>query len=177
VLRTVAAAVALPGAGASALTLRLSVAAGGWLAVLPEPTVVATGACHRATTLADVETGGALLLREEVLLGRHGEPGGRYRGLLRVDVGGVPLLRHQLDLDGADPAGLAPESMVGARASGTLLHVNPQWTEPGCRPAGAAGTQLAAMPLAGPGLLVTALCDDALAVRRHLDQHLPDPVR
>jgi urease accessory protein len=177
VLRTVAAAVVLPGAGASALTLRLSVAAGGRLAVLPEPTVVAAGACHQATTLAEVEAGGALLVREEVLLGRHGEPGGRYRGLLRVDVDGVPLLRHQLDLDGADPATLAPESMVGARASGTLLQVDPKWTDPGRRPAGVVGPQLAAMPLAGPGLLVTALCEDALALRGNLDQHLPAAAR
>jgi urease accessory protein len=176
VLRGVAATVALPGpgrSGPSSLTLRLSVAAGGRLAVLPEPTVLAAGACHRASTLAEVETGGALLLREEVLLGRHGEPGGSYHGLLRVDAGGRPLLRHRLDLDGTDPATLGPESMVGARAIGTLLQVDPQWTDPACRPPAAAGPQLAAMPLAGPGLLVTALADDALTLRRLLDDHLP----
>jgi urease accessory protein len=177
VLRAVAAAVVLPGTGASALTLRLSVAAGGRLTVLPEPTVVAAGACHHASTLAEVETGGALLLREEVLLGRHGEPGGRYRGLLRADVGGLPLLRHQLDLDGADPANLAPESMVGARATGTLLQVDPQWMDADRRPAGSADPQVAAMPLAGPGLLVTALCDDALTLRGLLDRHLPATAR
>jgi urease accessory protein len=179
VLRTVAAAVVLPGAGGcpSRLTLRLSVAAGGRLTVLPEPTVVASNAVHQATTLAEVETGGTLLIREEVLLGRHGEPGGRYRGLLRADVGGVPLLRHQLDLDGALAGDRAPETTMGARATGTLLHIDPQWTDPDRRPAGSADAQVAAMPLAGPGLLVTALCDDALALRGLLDRHLGESGR
>jgi urease accessory protein len=179
VLRAVAATVALPGApdaDPSTLTLRLSVATGGRLAVLPEPTVIAAGACHRAATYAEVEAGGALSIREEVLLGRHGEPGGRYRGLLHVNAAGHPLLRHQLDLDGTDPTALAPESMVGARAVGTLLHVDPQWTDPRLRPPGSATATVAAMPLAGPGLLVTVLGADALDLRRHLDAYLPGPV-
>ncbi|MEN3357403.1 MAG: urease accessory protein [Mycobacteriales bacterium] len=178
VLRTVAASVVLPGPGPSAFTVRLSVAAGGRLTVLPEPTVVAAGACHRASTLAEVEAGGALLLREEVLLGRHGEPGGRYRGLLRVDVGGAPLLRHRLDLDGTDPATVSPASMVGATAVGTLLQIAPQWTDPAARPAGTVSPTCAVMPLAGPGLLVTALRADALDLRRDLDaqvSYLPPP--
>jgi urease accessory protein len=178
-LRTVAATVALPGAsGPSRLTVRLSVAAGGRLAVLPEPTVIAAGADHHTSTYAEVAAGGALTVREEVLLGRHGEPGGRYRGLLHVNVAGRPLLRHRLDLDGADPAALAPESIVGARAVGTQLQVDPRWVDPqwtdgAAGPAGAAGPSSAAMRLAGPGLLVTALGDDALAVRRELDPYLP----
>lgn len=181
VLRTVAATVALPGpptaAGPSTFTLRLSVAAGGRLAVLPEPTVIAAGAYHRASTYAEVEAGGTLSIREEVLLGRHGEPGGRYRGILHVNVAGQPLLRHQLDLDGADPATLAPDSMVGARAVGTLLLVDPQWTDPARRPPGSASrtatAATAAMPLAGPGLLVTVLGADAIGLRHQLDPHLP----
>ncbi len=175
VLRTVAATVVLPGPGPSTLTVTVSVAAGGRLAVLPEPTVIAAGACHRASTLVEVEAGGVLLLREEVLLGRHGEPGGRYHGRLHADAAGAPLLRHRLDLDGADPATRAPASMVGAGAVGTLLQIDPQWTVQ--RPAGTAGPTCAAMPLAGPGLLVTALHTDALDLRRELDQHLPDWIR
>lgn len=173
VLRAVAATVALPGAGPSRFTLRLSVAAGARLAVLPEPTVLATGARHEASTLAEVATGGTLLIREEVLLGRHGEPGGHYRGLLRVDAGGRPLLRHQLELDGAPAGRRAPAAALAARATGTLLQVAPQWTDPDRRPAGSASTEVAALPLAGPGLLVTALGADALRVRQLLDGHLP----
>src|SRR5205823_4301611 len=77
VVRPVAAAVALPGTGgSSSFTWLLSVAAGGRLAVLPEPTVVAAGADHRTHTSAGVAAGGAVVLREEVLLGRYGEIGG-----------------------------------------------------------------------------------------------------
>jgi urease accessory protein len=164
----VAATVVLPGPAPSSYTLWLSIAAGGRLAVLPEPTVVAAGARHHTAVEATVEAGGALVLREEVLLGRSGEPGGALRSLLRVDVAGVPLLRHELTLDGADPDTLAPAGMVGARGTGTLLSVDPQWTDEATRPAGWATAHAAGLPLAGPGLLVTALATDALTLRRRL---------
>jgi urease accessory protein len=166
-LRTVAATVALPGRGESVLRLSLSVGPGGRLAVLPEPTVVAAGARHRVRTVAEVAAGGALTLREEVILGRHGEAGGAYRGLSWVNVDDAPLLRHELVLDGADPATVGPASAIGARACGALLTVDPAWT-PGRRPEGWAGTGAAALPLAGPGLLVTAVADDARTLRARL---------
>jgi urease accessory protein len=168
VLRTVAATVAL--AGASRFTWVLAVARGGRLAVLPEPTVVAAGADHHATTRAAVEGGGALVLREEVLLGRYGERGGRHRGTVAVDADGVPLLRSEVTLDGADPATSGPASAVAGRACGSLLVVYPDGAS---RPAGAAGPGWAAMPLAGPGLLVAATCDDAAEVRAALDRWQP----
>ena len=206
VLRTVAAAVALPGAGGgSSFTWTLSVAAGGRLAVLPAPIVVATGADHRTRTRAEVAGGGALVVREEVLLGRHGEAGGAYRGTLAVDVAGRPLLRSELTLDGTDPVTFGPASAVGARACGSLLVVDPAWRDPQRRPPGeattaattesttgtgsrtgtgvgtgtgtggasGAGTESAAMPLAGPGLLVTVTGPDARGVRAVLERHLP----
>jgi urease accessory protein len=173
VLRTVAAAVALRGAGGgSSFTWDLSVAAGGRLAILPEPTIVATGARHHATTCARIEDGGALVLREEVLLGRHGEPGGRYQATVTVDVGGAPLLRSELCLDGTDPVTAGPASAIGARACGSLLLVDPAYRDR--RPLGWADREAAAMPLAGPGLLVTASGSDARIIRAHLDQSLPN---
>jgi urease accessory protein len=170
-LRTVAATVVLPGRGESVLRLALSVGAGGRLTVLPEPTVVATRARHVMRTNAEVAAGGALVLREEVILGRHGETGGAYRGLSRVDVAGAPLLRHELALDGADPATVGPASAVAARACGALLVVDPAW-DAANRPAGWADTGAAALPLAGPGLLVTAVADDARTLRARLTRTL-----
>jgi urease accessory protein len=161
-LRTVGATVALPGRGESRLTLRLTVAAGATLAVLPEPTVVADGARHLTRTYAEVEDGGALTVREEVVIGRHGERGGCWSGLLRVDVAGRPLLRHRLDLAGIPRTG----SLLGARAVGTLLHVGPQWTDVPAY----ADRDRAVMPLAGPGVLHTALADDAATLRTLLDR-------
>jgi urease accessory protein len=174
VVRTVAAAVALPGAGGwSAYTWVLSVAAGGRLAVLPEPTVVAAGADHRSHLQAAVADGGELVLREEVLLGRHGEVGGRYRSRTWVDVAGRPLLRSELALDGADPVSTGPASAVGGRACGSLLVVDPAYRQR--PPPGWACDGAAAMPLAGPGLLVSATAADAPTVRAHLDRHLRAP--
>lgn len=117
-LRTVGATVALPGTGASQLTLLITVAEGGRLVVLPEPTVVAARATHHTRTEAEVAAGGVLVLREEVVLGRYGEAGGAYRGCLRVDVAGAPLLRHELVLDAA---ATARGAVTGARACGSLL--------------------------------------------------------
>jgi len=162
-LRTVGATIALPGPSESSMTLLLNVAGGGRLVVLPEPTVVAARARHRTSVEAQVEAGGVLHVREEVVLGRHGETGGAYRGRLRVDVAGAPLLRHELVLDGAD---LSRASVTGARACGSLLVVDPQWTGQAH-----ADQNVAVLQLAGPGTLVTALADDALTLRRRLDAH------
>ena len=86
-LRTVAASVALPGldGGESLLTVTATVAAGGRLEYLPEPVVVADGARHATDIRVSVAEGGSLVLRDELILGRHGERGGAYRGSLRVD--------------------------------------------------------------------------------------------
>lgn len=157
-LRTVGATVALPGPGESTFTLRLRVA--GRLAVLPEPTVVAARARHRTLVEAEVADGGVLHVREEVILGRHGETGGAYRGRLRVDIDGAPLLRSEVVLDGADTA---RASVTGARACGSLLVVDPAWT-----PAAHATETVAVLPLAGPGTLVTALAADARTLRASL---------
>jgi urease accessory protein len=174
-VRSVAAAVALPGAGGcSSFAWTLSVADGGRLAVLPEPTVVADGAEHRAIVRAEVAAGGALVLREEVLLGRHGERGGRHLSSVRVDAGGRPLLRSDLILDGADPVSTGPASAVGARACGSLLLVDPVYADR--PPPGWAGPQATAMPLAGPGLLVSAVGNDAGAVRTCLDAWTLTPI-
>ncbi|MQA79899.1 MAG: urease accessory protein UreD [Streptosporangiales bacterium] len=169
-VRTVAATVALPGAGESSMTWRLHVAAGARLVVAPEPTVVATGARHCTRIEADVDATGFLTVREEVQLGRYGEPGGVHRGRIRVDVAGTPLLRHELTLDGTDPVTVGRASAIGARAYGSLLTIDPTWTDERRRKAALAEPGLAVLPLAGPGVLVTALDADARLLRDRLDR-------
>ncbi len=123
--------------------------------MLPEPTVVAARARHRSVIEAYVEVGGVLRIREEVVLGRHGELGGAYRGLLRVDLAGAPLLRHELVLDGADPVSTGRGSAIGARTVGSLLVVDPEWTPPSLE-----GPDAAILALAGGGWLLTELAAD-----------------
>ncbi|MBL7522321.1 urease accessory protein UreD [Frankia sp. CNm7] len=186
VLRSVAATLAMPGhgPGPSVTRIHAEVAAGGALDLLPEPTVAVRGCDHRMVGRAVVAAGGWLRWREEILLGRFGEPSGHVETDLRVDVrapgGDRPLLRQRLPL-GPDVPGLAGAAVVGsARAVGSLLVAAPAAPD-GAGPAGlglaaavtpATGGALAGgaavLPLAGPGILVTALAADAVTLRRHL---------
>lgn len=169
-LRSVAASVALPGpdGGESVLTVTATVAKGGVLEHLPEPVVVADGARHTTDIKVDLAAGAALVLRDEIILGRHGERGGACRTRLRVDYDGRPLLRHDVAVDGTDEVSLGPAVLAGRRAYGTLLSAG-EFAADRRPPASRVRADVAVMPLAGPGVLVTALAADSLALRRLLD--------
>jgi urease accessory protein len=188
-VRTAAASIALPGPDGleSVLRVTVDVAAGARLEYLPEPVVVSAGARHATIIRVTLAEGASLLLRDEVLLGRHGEAGGASRTELRVSYAGRPLLRQSLEVSGTDTADLGPAVLAGHRAVGTLLHVDPALE---VRPVGAKGPPavdadraaaavdavaaeagqptVAVMPLAGPAVLVTALANDAVTLRRRL---------
>jgi urease accessory protein len=166
-VRTTAATVALPGPddAESVLTVTATVSAGARLEYLPEPVVVAVGARHATVFRVALAEGASLLLRDELILGRHGEPGGTSRTSLRVDYGGRPLLRQSLEVTGTEAASLGPAILAGHRAAGTLLHAGPG---AGADQPAHADAEVAVMPLAGPGILVTALANDAVALRRRL---------
>jgi urease accessory protein len=166
-LRTVAASLALPGLDGeeSLLTVTATVAAGGRLEYLPEPVVVADGARHVAGIRVSVAEGGSLVLRDELILGRHGERGGAYRASLHADYAGRPLLRQELDVSGTDAVAGGPAILSGHRAVATLLQVDPALAA--VPPA--AGPWVAVMPLAaGPAVLTTALANDAPTLRKSL---------
>jgi urease accessory protein len=172
-LRTSAASVALPGLDGLESELRVSVTvdAGGRFEYLPEPLVVADGARHATLLSVTLAVNASLVLRDEVLLGRHGEAGGSARTDLRVSYAGRPLLRHALTISGTDPVTLGPAILAGHRAFGTLLKVN--HTGSADVPA-SASTEVAVMPLAGPGVLMTALARDAVALRQRLGTFLSE---
>lgn len=166
-VRSAAAAVALPGLDGleSVLTVTATVGTGARLEYLPEPVVVAARARHATDIRVILAEGASLLLRDELILGRHGEPGGTARTLLRVDYAGRPLLRQSLEVCGEDEASMGPAVLAGHRAVGTLVRAGP------AREAGSGGCMpgVAVMPLAGPGVLVTALADDAVTLRKRLE--------
>jgi urease accessory protein len=169
-LRTVAASVALPGLdeAESLLSVTVTVEPGGTLEYLPEPVVIADGARHATDIRVTLAEGATLALRDELILGRHGERGGGYRNTLRVDYAGRPLLRQSLEVSGADDVAAGPAILAGHRACGTLLHVGPGL--PGSLlDARHADQRVAVMPLAtGPAVLVTALANDAVTLRQRL---------
>lgn len=186
------------GAGPSVLEIHADVAAGGALDLLPEPTVAVRGCRHRMVGRATVAAGGWLRWREEILLGRFHEPSGHLETDLRVDVGApaapggptagyLPLLRQQLTL-GPDVPGIAGAALLGAaRCVGSLLvaappgpageseatasalaRVTASVSAASSRAGGGDSGGVAVLPLAGPGVLVTALAPDAVTLRRRL---------
>jgi urease accessory protein len=191
-MRSAAASIALPGLDGSESVLRVSVsvAAGGRLEYLPEPVVVSAGARHATLVSVTLAAGASLAFRDELLLGRHGEAGGSARTELRVDYAGRPLLRQSLSVSGTDPAALGPAVLAGHRAVGSLLLVDGAAAdERGASQRGVCGgpssphgdacgardgigeratPERAVMRLAGPGVLVTALADDAVTLRQRL---------
>lgn len=134
----------------------ITVGPGGRLDWAPEPVIVTDGAVFDTSLRVDLGTGGSALLREIVVLGRHGCRGGRYRGHLAVTVDGDPLLAHTMVLDGADPALCGPGGTAGARAVGTLLLAG------GTGPGGAGegpGVRWAWSALDGDGAVLMAVGD------------------
>jgi urease accessory protein len=161
-VRSAATALALPGDGESTLTVRAEVEAGGRLDFAPEPTVAAAGCHHRARADIALSEGATLRWYEELILGRHLENPGRHTSRFDVTVDGIPLLRHELRLD--DPRTYTSHAVLaGAKAVGSVLLVGPDLTRESHTAAG-----LAVLPLAGPGVLITATAANSAALRRLL---------
>lgn len=169
-----AATIAHPGPHADAISWAVSarIGADSELRWHPLPTVVAAGARYHSSFRAEVAPDGVLVAREEIALGRHGEPGGEYRGTLAVTVGGHPLVVHTTVLDGADRDLSGPAGSGGHRIVGSML-VATATPAPAELPTGEliadADVQWSVLPLDGPGYLVLALGDSAHAVRAVLD--------
>jgi urease accessory protein len=173
VLRTVAATLVLPGPHGqpSRTVTTVRVAAGGVLIWLPEPVIAAHRCHHAAFTQVLLEPGARLLLREELLLGRHGEQPGRIRQRLRVCLGDCPLHDQEIALGPGAPGCDGPVVAGGRHALGSALLVAPGWNLDGMTtPAPLGGTDTALLPLSGPAALVAALAPDALALRHQLDE-------
>ena len=167
-VRTVAASIALPGVGPSCVRVRAAVAGGGELRWLPEPVVAAQGCVHQMEATVVLEAGARLVWREELVLGRHGEPPGSVSSRASVDVDGTPLLRHELALGPEHPAAAGPAVTGGARAVGSVLLVGAPRAGP--HTATVLGPTGVVLPLAGPGVQVTALAESAAELRHQLDR-------
>lgn len=166
-VRTVAASIALPGrdGARSRVSVTATVAGGGELRWLPEQLVAAAGCRHLAVSTVELAGGARLLWREELVCGRHGEQPGEAVISTSVSYGGAPLLRQSLTIGPGTPGWDGPAVLGGARATGSLLRVDPD-TDPG-GPA-VLGPTAVRMPLSGPATLVSATADDAHRLRGYL---------
>ncbi|MEU3720188.1 urease accessory protein UreD [Streptomyces californicus] len=168
-----AATVALPGpradAGPSTYTVDLTVGEGATLHWLPEQLVSASGSRLHQITRVRLAPTARLLLREEQILGRHGESTGALTTRLTVHRAGRPLLDQQLAYGPGAPGGWdGPAVLAGHRAVGQLLLAEPAFEEDP-PPSRLLGPTAALTPLAGPAVLVTAVAPDARLLRGILD--------
>lgn len=170
-MRSSAASLVFPGPGPSVVEVRARVAYGASLGWLVEPLVAVRECRHQVQARVHVETGGRLLWREELVLGRHQEEGGSVVSRMSLDVGGHPVLRHELAF-GPGPGSWSSAAVgAGARSAGSLVIVDPSWAD--APPSAAAlGPRAALLSLSGPAVQVTALADDARALRALLDRGL-----
>jgi urease accessory protein len=169
-----AATIALPGQakGESRYDVCLTVADGAELHWLPEQLISANGSELYVTTRVDLAAGARLVLREEQVLGRANEEPGQLASRLTVRLDGRPLLDQEVSCGPGAPGGWdGPAVLAGHRALGQLLVVRPEFARRPVEPR-LLGEHAALTPLAGPGVLVTALATDALRLRRILDEAL-----
>jgi urease accessory protein len=110
--------------GDASWDVRLDLAADATVVWAGEPFVVASGARVRRSTTVDVGPGARLLVRETLVMGRHGERGGHLEQVWSAHgPDGVPLLVEQTVLDDrADRPGI----MGGHRAIGTVVALGVQ---------------------------------------------------
>lgn len=167
-LRTVAASIALPArSGApSRVVVTATVASGGFLSWLPEQLVAAGGCHHIALATVELAENATLLWRDELVCGRHDEQPGDATISTSVVYAGRPLLRQSLSVGPAAEGWSGPAVLGGAKATGSLLHVDPHATV--SAPA-VLGPSAVRMPLAGPATLVTATAEDAHTLRKYLE--------
>jgi urease accessory protein len=98
VVRSVAAQLAQPdprGRSSTAVT-DVHLRSGASLEWCPEPLISVAGSDHRMVTLLRIEAGATVRWTDTIVLGRTGEAPGRIAARLRVEVGGRPLLDHDL---------------------------------------------------------------------------------
>lgn len=164
-----AATVALPGPEAARYDVRLTVGEDAELRWLPEQLISARGSELRMTTTVELAATARLVLREEQVLGRHGEPTGSLTTRLTVRRAGRPLLDQELAYGPGAPGGWDGPAVLGAhRAVGQLLFVMPEFDEQPMSPC-LLGPTAVLTPLAGPAALVTAVAADARLLRGVLD--------
>lgn len=173
-LHSAAATVALPGRTPEQAhyDVRLTAGDDAELRWLPEQLISAQGSDLRMRTRVELAASARLVLREELILGRHGEQPGTLASRLTVRRAGRPLLDQELGYGPGAPGGWDGGAVLGGhRAVGQLLVVDAALGE---KPAYVRlfGERAVLAPLAGPAFLVTAVASDARELRSVLDEVL-----
>ena len=106
--------------GAAECRQHFTVAAGGWLEVMPEPLVPHRGCSYRQTTTVELEPGGAMFFTDQLMPGRvaHGEAWEWEKLCLVTEVrlGGELVLRERFEQTGVELRALAALAGSGPAA-------------------------------------------------------------
>ncbi|WP_308408743.1 urease accessory protein UreD [Streptomyces sp. AC627_RSS907] len=129
---TAAATIALRGSTTDPATYAVRIAVGEHASLhwLPEPLISTRGSTLHQTFDVDLAATSHLLMREEQLLGRSGEPPGHLTTRLTVRRAGRPLLVQHTAYGAPAPAWDGPAVLGGHRATGQLLLVDPELDTP-----------------------------------------------
>ncbi|MFJ3952080.1 urease accessory protein UreD [Streptomyces libani] len=182
-ITSAAATLALPGPTPEHATydVHLTVAEDAELHWLPKPLICAAGSNLRQMWTVDLAPTARLVLREEQVLGRAGEPSGHVATRLTVRRGGHMLLDQETEYGPGTPGWDGPAVLAGHRATGQILIVDPAFES---KPPAVQlfvdepeDGQAVLTPLAGPAALVTAIAPDGLRLRRLLDAARMRPPR
>ncbi len=169
VLQEVSAMLILPGQGGaqSHMSITVRVEAGATFVWLAEPIIAAHRCRHRHDVRIALAPDARMILREEILLGRHGEAPGDFSSRLRITRDGAALYDQQVSFgpstDGWDGAAVLGEN----RAVGSVTAVDPDWTD-APQPTLPFDRNAALTPMAGPGVAIGAVAPDSLALRHLL---------
>jgi urease accessory protein len=171
-LREVGSTLLLPGQHADPSTTRTDIhvapeATFGWEA---EPIIAAQGCNHRNDVHITLDDGARLLLRESIVLGRHGEQPGDLHQRLRIWYADKPLYAQELTIGTLTPGWAGPAVTDGHQSLGSILVVNTALRLDHLAPA--PGPETAVSPLPGPGLIITAAAPDALTLSQRLNAAL-----
>ncbi|MFT4034010.1 MAG: urease accessory protein UreD [Patulibacter sp.] len=168
---TVAATMAWPARGhasPSLMIVRARIGDGATLRWLPEQLVPVRGCRHQLRCDVQLAPSATVVWREEVILGRAGEPPGLLDAELRVTRGATPLLHQQLQIDGTPAQAHRAGSLLGgARAVGSVLVAGPQLPEH-CAQVASPQLRGAVLDLEAGGRLASATSSSAVALRRWL---------
>jgi urease accessory protein len=151
-----AATLAYPAPSPARHEVRVRLGAGARLAWLPEPLILAADCNLESSIQLELEVGSAALVRELVVLGRHGERPGYYRSQLRCELEGRPVLHEAVYIDREGACQSSRAVLAGARAFASLALL-------GLIPEQAGGP--GELALAGTGRLVRALARDTASLR------------
>ncbi len=172
-LQEVSAMLILPGLGGhrSHMSVTVTVEEGATFVWWSEPIIAAHRCNHQHDVRVELAPDARMVLREELLLGRHGEMPGDFASRLRITRDGAALYDQQLTFGPCATGWDGAAVLDNARAVGSVLAVDPVWAETPLI-AQPFHKNAALTPLAGPGVAIGAVAPDSLELRRLLREGL-----